>query len=95
MKSTVMSSFNSTTWLPYLSAIGMASAAAIVQSVSYNSIDKRSVQLGWSLQANSCPAGDTFCSGGACCPSSLYCIAAANDEVAACCTTSKYPICKI
>jgi glucan endo-1,3-alpha-glucosidase len=67
-------------------ASGLVSGAAIAQPAS---IERRSIQLGWSLQASTCPSGATSCGNGACCPSSLYCIANANDEVDACCTTSK------
>ena len=70
-----------------LSALsGLVSGAAIAQPAS---AERRSIQLGWSLQASTCPSGSTSCGGGACCPSSLFCIANANDEVDACCTTSK------
>jgi hypothetical protein len=70
-----------------LSAVSrLVSGAAIAQQAS---IERRSIQLGWSLQASTCPSGSTSCGGGACCPSSLFCIANANDEVDACCTTSK------
>jgi glucan endo-1,3-alpha-glucosidase len=64
----------------------LVSAAAIAQPAS---IERRSIQLGWSLQASTCPSGATSCGSGACCPSSLFCIAHANDEAEACCTSSK------
>jgi hypothetical protein len=64
----------------------LVSGVAIAQPAS---IERRSIQLGWSLQSSTCPSGSTSCGGGACCPSSLFCIANANDEVDACCTTSK------
>lgn len=51
--------------------------------------ERRSIQQGWSLQSSSCPSGTNSCGGGACCPSSLYCFAAQNDEVASCCASSK------
>ena len=66
---------------------GLVSGAAIAQQAS---IERRSIQLGWSLQASTCPSGDTSCGNGACCPSSLFCIANANDEVDACCISSKW-----
>ncbi|OKL58258.1 hypothetical protein UA08_06459 [Talaromyces atroroseus] len=58
----------------------LASASAIRQQ-------RRSVQQGWSLQSSSCPSGTDSCGGGGCCPSSLYCFAALNDEVASCCAS--------
>ena len=64
----------------------LVSGAAIAQPVP---IEKRSIQLGWSLQASTCPSGSTSCGNSACCPSSLFCIANANDESDACCTTSE------
>jgi hypothetical protein len=70
-----------------LSAVSrLVSGAAIAQPAS---VERRSIQLGWSLQASTCPSGSTSCGSGACCPSSLFCIANANDEVDACCTTSR------
>jgi hypothetical protein len=73
--------------LLYFSAVSeLVSGAAILQPAS---IERRSIQLGWSLQASTCPSVSTSCGDGACCPSRLFCITNANDEVDACCTTSK------
>jgi hypothetical protein len=77
------------TWFGLLHAVSLVSAIAIAQPATRNSIQQRSTLQGWSLQSSTCPAGDTSCGNGACCPSSLFCIANANDEVDACCTTSK------
>lgn len=80
--------------LIYFSAVsGLVSGAVIAQPAL---IGRHSIQLGWSLQASTCPSGAISCGNGACCPSSLFCIANANDEVDACCTTSKshrFPLC--
>lgn len=65
--------------------------APLVTSASAIRHERRSVQQGWSLQSSSCPSGTNSCGGGACCPSSLYCFAAQNDEVASCCASSKNP----
>jgi len=72
--------------LCFFAVSGLVSGAAIAQPVS---IERRSIQMGWSLQASTCPSGASSCGNGACCPSTLFCIANANDEVDACCTTSK------
>ena len=75
-------------WLYCLSVTGLASSLAISSPAPHESIEKRTILQGWSLQASTCPSGDTSCGNGACCPSSLFCIAAASDEVDACCTAN-------
>lgn len=72
--------------LCFFAVSGLVSGAAIAQPVS---IERRSIQMGWSLQASTCPSGASSCGNGACCPSTLFCIANANDEVDACSTTSE------
>jgi hypothetical protein len=65
---------------------GLVSALALRQPPS---ITKRTTGQGWALQGT-CTVGSNACSDGAgCCPSGTFCIAHANTEVDACCTTSK------
>lgn len=73
-----------------LSVTDLVSAGLIAKRQSHGrSLSERSIQVGWSLQSNTCPSDSTSCGGGACCPSSLFCNPAGNDEVAACCATGK------
>lgn len=83
-----MLSFQLRSWLHCLSFAGLVSSLAISPPAAVKSIEKRTIVQGWSLQSSTCPSGDTSCGNSACCPSSLFCIAAANDEVDACCTTN-------
>ena len=73
--------FSITSWLYLTSSTGLVSALAI---------QPRSIFQGWSLQSSTCPTGSDSCgaTSGACCPSSLHCGAAANDQVAPCCTAN-------
>jgi hypothetical protein len=97
----IMHSTQMISWLFCLYLASLVSTLAISPPVAHGSIDKRTINQGWSLQASICPSEDTSCGNGACCPSSLFCIAAANDEVDACCTTNSacrgsiegYPVC--
>jgi glucan endo-1,3-alpha-glucosidase len=75
-------------WLCRLTLAVLASSLAISPPAAYEPIQRRAIRQGWSLQASTCPSGDTSCGNGACCPSSLFCISAASDEVDACCTTN-------
>lgn len=78
------------TMLPHicllLCAVEVVTGLAVAQLPS---LTRRSTGQGWSIQGT-CTAGSNACSDGAsCCPSGLFCVAHANDEVDACCTTSK------
>lgn len=77
--------------LCYLSLVSFTSAYAIADRPSFSDVDRRNILQGWSLQAITCPGGSSSCGAGSCCPSALYCASAANDEVAACCTTCTSP----
>ncbi|KAL3455761.1 glycosyl hydrolase family 71-domain-containing protein [Aspergillus heterothallicus] len=69
-------------WLLATAAFLLPASGAVIQ--------ERSVQQGWSLQASSCPSGAARCAGtSGCCPSSLYCNAQGNFEVAACCSADR------